>query len=471
MAGSGTPHSAAPFDSFVDRPFIRLTTVYATPWRVDERTLNQFTRPAGEYLRLGRLAHFYNVSQNQLPRIGMRTSLDARAVTFERWNGAAHDVRMWCFALPSGQLLPGLSMDVDSTLLGVIPLLEDLYYASITIADVPFTSWCARAATERFELETPFSADLTPERHQIVFTSITGQDTVPDEDLVQRIVYRADLPVRPGGSSISYPAELNRRPTTRGALGPYVSVIAGNQDYVENAILLSAVQGVASLAALRGIRHRAYGCLELLKAQAADNAPGAVRLTLEDVADTVADLEVALSVEAEAPSDLGMLVPSLRVESYHRALFEEMRIEHGATTTGRMLERLRNAVRSELDKVQSIEQRAEDARRLRTAVAVTFVTTVGGTLSLLFGFFGMNASQVDGGRSMFDSRYAGIYVTILLIVAVAGLVFTLMTWTDRRRTSRHRTGVPHLVPASRTPAPTQQSPAPAPAGDATILEA
>ncbi|MBS2966518.1 hypothetical protein KGA66_25995 [Actinocrinis puniceicyclus] len=158
---------------------------------------------------------------------------------------------------------------------------------------------------------------------------------------------------------------------------------------------------------------------------------------------------MAISFEAEAAADLGMLVPSLRIESYHLALYEAMRIEHGATTTGRMLERLRNAIRSELDKVQSIEQRADEARRLRTAVAVTFVTTVGGTLSLLFGFFGMNATQVNSAHSMFDSHYLGIYLTIALIIIAAGAVFTAMTWSEHRHTLRERNRARRWLPAQR----------------------
>jgi len=77
------------------------------------------------------------------------------------------------------------------------------------------------------------------ERHQIVI----DHDPVSDgcEDLVQRMIYRADLPYRKEFSAIRYPAELNRRPGWLTAVGPYVSVVCGHQRYIENAIFASAV--------------------------------------------------------------------------------------------------------------------------------------------------------------------------------------------------------------------------------------
>ncbi len=76
------------------------------------------------------------------------------------------------------------------------------------------------------------------ERHQIVI----DHDPVSDgcEDLVQRMIYRADLPYRKEFSAIRYPAELNRRPGWLTAVGPYVSVVCGHQRYIENAIFASA---------------------------------------------------------------------------------------------------------------------------------------------------------------------------------------------------------------------------------------
>ncbi|MFI9781251.1 hypothetical protein ACIHCV_42730 [Streptomyces sp. NPDC051956] len=64
-------------------------------------------------------------------------------------------------------------------------------------------------------------------------------------------------------------------------------------------------------------------------------------------------------------------------------------------------------------------------------------------MSLLFGFFGVNAEQVDQSRSMFDDRYTPIYGLIALILAGALAIFSGMRlherWSERRERGLLRT--------------------------------
>lgn len=443
-AGTRSDGQPAPFAPFVSRGLTRLTTIYATSWQCDPGELEQVARPAGEFLGLGRLADFYDVSQRQLPRVIDRLGLPAESLAFQRWQekDPVEGIRAWYFSLPSQQLLVALSVDVAIPMVGTIPLLEDLYYGTVTIDDQPLAAWAGSLANQRWHC-TGAGSRFEPEVHQLVYTGVTHSEDVPDEDQIQRTIYRADLPCRPQFSSIRYPVELNRRPTTVGALGPYVSVIVGHQDYVENAILLSAVQTVGSSVRLRQIRERAYDCVRTFRASSEGTPPTRQRrLALEDIADSLVDLELELSFSVEATRDLGMLVPSLRVESYHDALCESTDLTHRAQTTGHMLERLRNAIAAELTSVQSTENRADDARRVRTVAAVTFVTTVGGTLSLLFGFFGINATQVNGARSIFDGRYLPIYLLIGGLILSALGIFAVMRAQERRHTHHRRLATP-----------------------------
>ena len=442
MPAAGTPSEgvAPPFDPFVTRAVVRLTTVYATTWRCNTHQFADVARSPGEFFRLGRLRHFYEVSQEQIPRIIAHHELDTSALSFQRWSeeGAIEAARVWYFAVPSNQVLVALTLDVRTSMVTSIPVLEDLYYATISVNGTPLTASLAVAMSGLLDGQD-LNNGFLPERHQLVFTGIPDSDVLPNEDQVQRVIYRADLPCRPEHSAIQYPMELNRRVNTMCALGPYVSVIVGQQDYVENTILLSAVQTVSSAARLREIRERAYECVRLLRAS--DDQGQAVRerrMVLEAMADSLRELELELSFSVEATRDLGMLVPSLRVENYHNTLYASMNLADRAQTTGHMLERLRNAIAAELTSVQSVEERADDARRVRTVVAVTFVTTVAGTLSLLFGFFGINATQVDGHRSIFDLRYIWIYALITFIIIGALGIFVAMRTLENRRTHHHR---------------------------------
>ena len=422
-----------PFDPPAARDALRLTSVYATDAVLDAKTIRRTARPVSEFLRLGRLSPFYETSRDQLPAVLGRRQVDPASLSFERWTDGVEACWLWLFALPSGQLAVGFSVDVRADLIDVIPLLEDLYYASLELDRGHLESQATAVAAE---LGLGIDAvRLLPERHQLVFVCVPEGGTMPDPDTMQRVVYRADLPHRNGDSAIRYPGELNRRPTTMGALGPYVSVIVGLQDYVENAALLSAVQVVTGSSRLRQIRQRAYECVATLRTSTEDDdlQVRERRLVLEDISETLRELELELSFSVEAVADLGMLVPALRVESYHDALIDSMSLTRRASTTGRMLERLRNAIDAELTSIESTEARADDARRIRTVAAVTFVTTVAGTIGLVFTFFGINARQVDQTRSIFDSRYMGIYILVGIITILAGGIYLFPSWLAARR--------------------------------------
>src|SRR5450755_3454960 len=106
------------------------------------------------------------------------------------------------------------------------------------------------AHTIAFQLGADTNAEhgFLPERHQVVFDEKPAPED--HDDLVQRLIYRTDLPYRKEYSAIQYPGELNRRPGWLAAVGPYVSVICGHPDFIENAIFLSAVQAVGAAAQL-----------------------------------------------------------------------------------------------------------------------------------------------------------------------------------------------------------------------------
>ncbi|WP_405537990.1 hypothetical protein [Streptomyces antimycoticus] len=351
---------------------------------------------------------------------------------------------LWHFLHPSGQVLVALTLDIPLSLVECIPLMEDLYYASIECAGVPLEQLAGERVGCRPEGAEVQAGGFLPERHQLVFRSVSSPEDTPDHDTVQRVIYRTDLPYMPEHSSILYPDELNRRPTTVGALGPYASLICGHQDYIENCVLLSAVQAVGSAARLREIREVAHAYGHRFRARSDEDRDTHRRRTmLESISDGLSHLELELSYSVETGGDIGTLVPALRVESFHNALYSAMGLTERSGVIGQMLSRLSNAIAAELTSVQSAEQRAGDRRRIRTVVAVTFVTTVTGTLSLLFGFFGINAQQVDQSQSMFDERYIPIYAITALILACAMVIFGGMRlherWHERQERGHIRT--------------------------------
>lgn len=260
------------------------------------------------------------------------------------------------------------------------------------------------------------------------------------EDLVQRLVYRTDLPYRREYSAIRYLAELNRRPGWLAAVGPYVSVICGHPDFIVNSIVISAVQAVAAAAQLREIRQAAYADVRQFRnLEGAGGTTKARRRTLERIADQLGDLELELSYSVEATADLGLLVPSFRAESFHNALYESMSLASKAVTTGKMLQRLAAAISAELTAIESIERRGDENRRARWTVAVGFVSAVAVPASLILAFLGINASQVKPDLSMFSHRYLAMYLTVAGLVVVSAALFAGLYLQHRLQTRRQRT--------------------------------
>lgn len=334
------------FDPFADRQVIRVTNVYGTSWQVGAGT--QEAVPLADSLRFGRLTRFYRASADQLPVVLAQLSVDPAAVRCPRWRGTAIvDGRIWLFSVPPGQVATGLSLDVDCSLLGVIDLLEDCYYLDTTIGEHDLETVLMTEARSRGVLvDCP---RLAPELHQLVFArKQTGVDTT---DLLQRVIYRADLPYRPEYSAIAYPRELNRRPSTIAAVGPYVSVLCGQQDYLENAVFTSAVRAVASAVRAREIRDAAhYDLRQFRAAEVAHLNTHHRRHALERITDDLTRLELDLSVSVEAPRDLGALVPSLRAVGYHQQVYDASGLGERAATVGQMLRRLEATIRAELSR-------------------------------------------------------------------------------------------------------------------------
>lgn len=428
-----------------ERKGVRAITVYATKWFVPE-TSSAHTTPAAEFptLKLGRLKKFYSISADQVPRVIHTWGILPHQMWSKRWdhhhenswNERYLQARIWALAVPSGRIVIALSTDAPTNLIGSIELLEDHYYCAHLIDNTPLPTWVGDRLTALGIPHITSADEFSPERHQLVFQCKSASDGPPTPDQLQRVIYRADMPATPESCSFRTPAELNRRPHNAAAVGAYVSVIAGHQQSVEDSAFLSAVLTIASATGLREIRERVYDSVRTFRNTADNAGMQARRIVLENIADLLGEQELELSFGVEATADLGMLIQSLRVESYHAALCQSISLDTRSETTGRMLDRLRTAVADELTTINSAEDRRDSARSLRTAVAVTFVTTIGGTLAVLFSFFGVNASQVQAERSMFDPAYLPIYLLMGAIVGGSLLLYSIMAFLNWRSTNR-----------------------------------
>jgi hypothetical protein len=201
----------------------------------------------------------------------------------------------------------------------------------------------------------------------------------------------------------------------------------------------------------RAIRQAAYADVRLFRDfEATQGTTQARRRALECIADQLGDLELELSYSVEATADLGLLVPSLRAESFHNALYDSMGLAAKSVTAEKMLQRLSAAIHAELTAIESIERRTDDNRRLRYAVAVGFVSAAAIPVGLIFAFLATSTPQVNKEWSMFSGHYLGAYLAVAAIIVVGALLW-LGLYIHQCRAAREHSRAPRQPPWAPAP--------------------
>lgn len=445
--GANSPQA----DGVTDRPNHRLTTLYSLKLNRHEipRLDSQIEEEAhiADHLRFGRLAVHYRTAGEQFPKV--LTSRDIAAPCEGTRNAGSLQVertRVWLFRVPHGGLVVGMTLDFAGPLAESVPLLEDAYYGEITMGSDSLLDALRESAGKSVTplLET---ARIGGHRHQLLFVPDSCPDLVESDgisnrevnhDLVRRLIYRYDVPYRPDSGLVVFPPETNRRMRALAACGPYFSVLASQQDYVENCALVTAVQLVGAADLLAATRAEAFETLAALRSlqtyvdQKSQIEYRQVRHRLARLSERVGRLELDLSFGVEAYHEVAALVPSLRVSDLHRQLFDSAAIPDQSRTIDQILQRLGRAIAAESASVNAAERNREERRRLAWSVAIGFASFIAIPLTLIFGFFALATSDVSPHSSLFDlGRYKWFYATITGVMVIT-LCLSLAAWWSRR---------------------------------------
>ncbi|HEY3749962.1 MAG TPA: hypothetical protein VGL80_12255, partial [Pseudonocardiaceae bacterium] len=199
-------------------------------------------------------------------------------------------------------------------------------------------------------------------------------------------------------------------------------------EYVENSVFLTVVQAVGTSARFRQIWHKAHGRVRDFRSNGQEAKVGVQRkAAMEFLADELGNLELDLSFSVEASADLGLLIPLLRIESFHKDLYAVMELRERANTVSRMFTRLDASIRSELTAIEIREQQENEERRLRRGAAVSVLSFVAVPLGFLLAFFGINADQVNGDWSIFDlGHYLTVYVAATALAVTPFIAFLIL---------------------------------------------
>jgi hypothetical protein len=455
---------------------IRVISIFATRWRYRDQVRSRESVANGDgsaepvtdqekdvlalkrLLPLGRLEEFHDLFADKLPRVLHHGTHGADGVVLlepakpeaereEREPKPADDgvdmynVTSWLFVLPSDQVVAAIDLEfrtdsLDDDPAPTVALLEHGAYAQLLVNGQPLEQHIADLAGAVGAKLIEDHSRLPPERHQIVIVSHQESRELPADEVVQRILYRVDPPFRPEFMKVRSPDGLNRAKHTLGAVTPYTSLLYGHPDYIENSVFLTTVQAVGTAARFRQIWHRAHGQVRQFRYERQEEEVGKQRREdMERLVDELGNLELDLSFSVETSADLGLLIPSLRIESFHHDLYEAMELQERANRVSRMFTRLDSSIHSELTAIE-IRDRNETERKSRYREwVISLLTLVGVPLAFFFGFLGINASQVESDWSMFSIHYAMVYAVafLLMVIPAVTLIWPLVRERRRRR--------------------------------------
>lgn len=440
-----------------------VSSLYGTGWTPVE---GDGMLPPSEHLQLGRLDRYYDDAAGLLP-----------AATVRHWTGsdvgvryAGGDIvwaRLWLFRTASGQSVAALSLGVnapgsdeqgnppdDAAYLRFLESLVDLLNAcrslEVTLDGVPLEERINALGAET-GVENPFG--VSRECHQLVVGPPlpgTGADDRAETErtaveqasveraevarrlLLERLVYRTHRVLRSSAETFDRPTELNKRPGATVVVGPYVSLMFGMGKEEGNTAFISVAQLVASSARLRYIRDEAHRNLRYFRdaqrrPQGRALPDAEKRRILGTVADALGDLELELSFSVETAADISLLVPSVRVTSYHDTLFVQMGLRRKFRIVSRMLRRLARSIHAETTSLEAEDRHGEDDRRRRWEAAYLYLATIPLAAALALGYLGMNASEVLSDRSMWADEYRGVYLAIGAVV-LGAIVMPGIVW-------------------------------------------
>jgi hypothetical protein len=421
-----------PYDPNSERQYHRLTTIRST-------SIKNSDVAKDVPLYLGRLTHYYAKAGHALARRVVSVPVECSSLKGERSGELKPVLRKLSiniFQVPSGRVCYGVTVDASVASDCLIALLEDCYYESFTVVTTKSPVSCSLTDLVknmfRQELQVEeFRAE--PDLHQLLFLSPTlsglgiAFETVElQEEMLLALVYRVYDPMRDGFTSVCFPRELNRGWDAIGAVGSFVSVLCGHQDYIENAAVLSAALTVAALSDLRETQDAVLESMRLIREDTEGQDRGQRRIVLGNLSEQLAELQMNLSQHVESVADIGLWIPSLRVEDYHRSLVDCVRLVERSDLIGKSISRLTAIATAKAQALDTLDGAVNDHRRRSWALVAALLSTIAIPVSFILAFFSINAPQEHPNVSIFNLQvYLPLYLFAFGMIGLVGLVVAI----------------------------------------------
>jgi len=444
---TATPAVTEIVDAPHARALHRIVCLYSTKGlQLPERT----GEAASEVLELGRFAGHYRARSGDIPWVAERGPIAPRDV---HWKGDpakdAHveNLRAWTIRLRGGRVMLALGFDFDGPLSGAIPLLGETCFNRETLeVDVdgsPLALFDALLAVAPAPgLRRDEGAGFDRDVHQILSAAAgagellepgtSGAPASPNKERLARYVYRSDEEFRLDYAAFRVPHELNRGVESAAAHGRGVTVLSGIAEPVESAVILTAAQLLGAASAVREIRERAVETLDTLSAlESTRPSPTTRRTVLAALSNELSAMHTKLSFEVESQVD-AVHVPEIVIEQYQASLAGTLGLATAADTTSRMLDRLTAAIAAASEALERRERESDDDRRFRVTLALTVASLVAVPVTVLFAFYGVNATEVPATNSLWDTSYWPAWVAVGGAFALS-VIGVLALWLIRSR--------------------------------------
>jgi len=418
-------------------------SIYATRWR------DAGKGPSTEQLDfdLGALTHYYEFYKDRLPRLLLRSTIDARELRFATplpdGELSAAEVRL--FALPTNQIVCAATLNIDTDPFavkdlktGIAGVLEHCIQGDLLVKDQPLSDYVDSLANAARAEELPNEEPgLPPERHLLVFIPRLRKDEEPPgTPVIEEIVYRDTPPYREEFIQLQLPDQLNQARRTLGAVTPYASLLYGHEKFVEDSVFVSTVQALGTASRFRQIWRTAYREVKEFRLKYQREGVGEqTRDELEKLADNLGNLEFDLTFSVE--------FPLIRIESFHSALFEALDLRTQTQILSQMFAQLSESLRSEITAIEIRERRRDLHRQKWNTAAASIISLVGVPVGFIVAFFGVNATQVDGSSIFNLDRYLWVYVfAVLLALVPAVLIFYPYVRRSQERAVTSKPSIP-----------------------------
>lgn len=402
-------------------------------------------RPAYTLTNFGRFSSHVEDAQDLLPRTLIGERIDESLLRLPGKPLHITEVAFIVTITPRGDVTLAIDAVVpeNTTSTEVADLLAASCFraAELTVGDVPILKWLRQRLDPDDRLiqqDLEFGRDI----HQMVFPGETLLREIREADdgsesqlnpVIGQLVYRGTVS---GALTVRTPETLNAPEHALVAHGRGVSVAAGWGPHVENTLALIAITLVSALGVVQRARRNAFTALSLneqaLLASAEDARNLVARLSAR-----LNQLQLDLSFGVEAYID-NVLIPELLIGSFQSSLVETVGLSDGLTNTSRMLDRLHAIIQTRLSLLEAVAQEQDDRRTKVLSSVVAVGSLVALPPALLLAFFGVNATEVEEGVSMFDlSQYWPAYL-------LAWLPFVLLVVIGFLLTRRIRVASPRL---------------------------